>query len=198
MKEVAVNKVINYLKKNNACSEKEEKVFKYTLESLYSFITKTTTILLLSYFLGTFKTTFLLLLLYSVLRGFSFGIHASKNLYCWIISLSVYVVLPYIIQNVHLNQNLLLFLHLLGILGIILWAPADTPKRPLLNKRKRLVNKLFAFSFTFILDLISYYLHSYLLFYIVTSLLILNFICIAPWTYKVFHIPYRNYERFQN
>ena len=98
MKSAFVNHSLNYLIKNNACNEKQIHIFRYTLESLYSLITKTSVVLLLSIFLKTFSITLITILLYSVLRGFAFGMHATKNIYCWIITLTVYIVGPLFIK----------------------------------------------------------------------------------------------------
>ena len=79
MKNAFVNHSLEYLIRNNACTEKQKNIFRYTLESLYSLVTKTSVVLILSLFLKTFSITLMLILFYSILRGFAFGIHASKN-----------------------------------------------------------------------------------------------------------------------
>lgn len=194
LKESFVNFSLNYLKNNNACDSKNEKIYRYTLESIYSFTTKSLVILLLSILLGTFKITIITLLLYSILRGFSFGIHATKNLYCWMISLSVYIVVPLIIKIFLFSQYVVYAFYSLGILAILLWAPSDTKARPLINKNKRIVNKIISLLFAILLIVVSYFSNITNSNEIVACLLLINSVCICPFTYYIFKQPYRNYR----
>ena len=196
MKEVFVNNSLNYLKNNNACSEKQENIFRYTLESLYSMITKTSVVLLLSLVLGTFKITLISLILYSILRGFAFGIHATKNIYCWITTLSIYLIFPFIIKYMVFRTEVLYILDAIGFLAILLWAPADTPARPLFDKKKRIVNKFISAIIACLLFALSLVIKNQDFSEIVSFILLLNAICICPLTYKLFHIPYSNYKKY--
>jgi accessory gene regulator B len=197
VKEAFVNNSIDYLKKNNVCDSRQEKIFRYTLESLYSFFTKSFTILLLSFILGTFKITFITLLLYCILRGLTFGIHATKNIYCWIISLFVYIIGPFIIKYLNISNSILVIITLINILAIILWAPADTKARPLISKKKRITNKIFALIYILILIIISYYWNLNMLKIIICFIGLLNTICICPLTYYIFKQPYNNYKNYK-
>ena len=190
-----LNYSINYLVRNNACSENQINVFRYTLESIYSFVTKTSVVLLLSLFLGTFKITLLFLLFYGILRGFTFGIHATKNSYCWITTISVYVLFPLIIKYVVISEEILFILNILGIVAVLLWAPADTPARPLLNKKKRITNKIIGLLLASILVFLSYITNNLNLKEVISFVLLINTICICPLTYQLFHISYKNYKK---
>ena len=161
LKEIFVNNSLNYLKKHNACNKKQENIFKYTLESLYSFVTKTLVILIFSILLNSFEITAILLVCYSILRGFTFGIHATKNIYCWIISLSVYVLFPFLIKHFYLPIQFIYFMFFIGIIAILLWAPADTKARPLLNRKKRIVNKLISLCISLIYIIGAFELNNY-------------------------------------
>lgn len=197
MKEIFVNSSLNYLKHNNAVDESKEKIFRYTLESLYSFTTKSVTILLTSVILGTFKITFLTLLLYSILRGFTFGIHATKNLYCWIISLTVYVVFPFLISNYVFENTFIYISYIIGIISILLWSPADTKARPLINKKKRLANKIISLFISLIYIGIAFYINNSNFNEIVSIVLLINSICMCPLTYYIFKQPYKNYRFYK-
>ncbi len=197
MKNAFVNSSLNYLIKHNACNDKQVNIFRYTLESLYSLVTKTCVVLILAFFLKTFSITLTMLLLYSVLRGFAFGIHATKNLYCWIVTLLTYVIGSLIIKYFTWPMEIIYICYVSGFLALLLWAPADTPARPLLNKRKRLTNKIFSLGLTLIYVLCSFYLNSNNFYNIVSFILILETICICPLTYKLFKIPYNNYKTYK-
>lgn len=197
MKSSFVNCSLNYLVKNNVCNDKQINIFKYTLESLYSFITKTGAVLLLSIIFKTFAITLLTILLYSFLRGFAFGIHASKNIYCWMITLTIYIFGPLLIKYFIFPIEFIYLSFGIGLLALLLWAPADTPSRPLLDKKKRRMNKIFAVTLSIIFILTSFYFNNANYYEIVSFLLLLETICICPLTYKLFKIPYRNYKNYK-
>lgn len=197
MKSTFVNHSLSYLIKNNACNDKQINIFRYTLESIYSLLTKTFAVLILSLFLNTFSITLTTLLFYSILRGFAFGIHASKNIYCWIITLTVYIVGPLLIKYFTLPMPYIYLCFGVGMISLILWAPADTPSRPLLNKKKRKTNKIFSICLGLLYILSSFVIKKENYFEIVSFILILESICICPLTYKLFHISYRNYKNYK-
>ncbi len=194
MKEEFVNFSINYLLKNNACSESQINIFRYTLESIYSFVTKISVVLLLSFLLGTFKITLLFLFLYGILRGFTFGIHATKNIYCWITTIGVYILFPSIIKYLTVPSKILFLFLGIGVLAILFWAPADTPARPLFNKKKRIMNKGIALLIASFLLLFYFYSSQHNIREVIGFIFLLNAICICPITYKLFHISYNNYK----
>ena len=198
MKNVFVNHSLNYLKVNNVCDSKQEKIFKYTLETLYSFITKSFGILLLSYILGTFKISLTMMVLYSLLRGFSFGIHATKNIYCWIVSLSVYALFPFLISQYDFSLYLIYSLFIFGVLANLLWSPSDTKARPLINKRKRITNKCISLLISIIYIISAILINNQNLKEIISIILLLNLICTCPLTYYLFNQPYNNYRFYKN
>jgi accessory gene regulator B len=197
VKEAFVNTSLNYLKNNNVCNSKQEKIFRYTLESLYSLFTKSAVILVLAIILGTFKITFITLLLYCILRGFTFGIHATKNIYCWIISLSVYIFGPFAIKYLTVPNLILKIVLLINVLAILLWAPADTKARPLISRRKRITNKIIALVYMFVLIGILIVLNSDIFTKIICFIGLLNTVCTCPLTYYIFKQPYRNYKSYK-
>ncbi len=197
MKNAFVNSSLNYLIKNNACSEKQKNIFRYTLESLYSMITKTATVLILSVFIKTFPLTLLMILLYSILRGFAFGIHATKNLYCWITTLSVYVIIPLTIKFITIPLNIIYGLEAIFFIALFLWAPADTPARPLLNTKKRKSNKIITLFLATLYIVSTLYFKNENYYEIIFFILGMEAVCVCPLTYMIFHIPYNNYKVYK-
>lgn len=194
MKESFVNHSLNYLIKNNACNDKQMNIFRYTLESLYSLFTKTSVVLFLSILFKTFSITLLTILLYSILRGFAFGIHATKNIYCWIITITTYTLGPLLIKYFTLPIYFVYLCFGIGFISIFLWAPADTPSRPLINKKKRKVNKIVSSLLALIYIFSTFFIKNTNFYEIVSFILILESICICPLTYKLFNISYKNYK----
>lgn len=196
MKELFVNKSIMYLKNNNACKKEDINKFKYVLECLYSLVSKTFVVLLISIFLRTFKITFITILLFSILRGFTFGIHSSKNSYCWLTTIGIYGIFPYLIKITNISSEIIIISYIIGIISVILFAPSDTPKRPLINKKKRIVNKFISLGILLIYMLISYYINDNVFYKIICFINLLTMICINPLTYKIFKVSYNNYKNY--
>ncbi len=196
MKELFVNRSLTYLIKNNACQNNQINTFRYVLESLYSLVTKTSVVLIISIFLNAFKITFISLLLFSLLRGFTFGIHASKNGYCWITTIGIYSIFPFLIQRINFTKELIILCYAIGLLSILFFSPSDTPKRPLINKRKRIVNKIISLGIGIVYMLISFIINTDYFYQVICFVLLLTSICINPLTYKLFKIPYNNYKNY--
>lgn len=186
----------NYIFSRTNYSIRKQKIIKYGLECIYTVITKTTVVMLLSTIFGTLKETILLLIFYTFMRMFGFGIHATKNIYCWIISLITYIVLPLFIKAILIRHVMVVGVELVSIIGLAIWAPADTIKRPLINKKKRLIDK------GLLLFIASIYIIYSIFFSDVISRCMmismgLEFICTCPLTYIIFKMTYNNYKNFR-
>ena len=192
MKESLVNLAFNYVNKNNNFDHYNQVKIKYGLEVMYHFITKTFIILLLSIILHTFKTTICIMFFYSLLRIYVHGIHAKSNVLCWITSLSVYVFLGLIFNLIEFNYVSTITTFFIELLSIILWAPADTPNRPLLNKNKRTALKIRSLLVS-MFEIIIFILFKRLRKVILLSFLITTVI-INPFIYKITKTTFNNYR----
>ena len=143
MKQYFINYSLSIIKSyfKDYDSDKLDQI-KYGLEAIYISITKTLVILLLSFILGIFKETVITLILFNLLRMFAFGIHAKKSWQCWISSLIVFIGIPYLSIYLYLNDICLLLIIIYSIFTYILYAPSDTIKRPLINKKRRYIYKV--------------------------------------------------------
>ena len=187
MKKYVVNKCLNLIKKYRNISENEEAIMKYGLEGLYLTLTKTIVILIIAGILGYFIESVIFTVLYGILRTFSYGLHAKKSWMCWIASIIMFVFIPILANEVVINIYLKYILGLLGTLLIFKNSPADTEKRPIVNKKRRLRLKLTS---TFIA--ITYFILCLFINYQFISNCFQN-ILISKFTYKLFNLPYNNY-----
>ena len=110
---------------------------RYGLEAIYLSLTKVVVILLVSLLLGLFKEAVILLLFFNGLRSFAFGIHATKSWMCWIASSLLFIGLPYICLHFYVPIFIQYFILTISFICFILYAPADTKKRPLVRKNRR-------------------------------------------------------------
>lgn len=199
MKNYLLTNSINIIK-NNYPDYPDTKLaeIKYGLEAIYLTITKIVVILILSLVLGIIKQTILLLLLFNVLRTTGFGIHASKSWMCWISSLILFVGVPFLIKYVNFNDILIYSISIISGISLMLFAPADTEKRPLLNKKKRRIYKVITVIFVIVfISLILFLEHIQIRQALMFALLIEAGLT-NPITYKIFKLPYNNYKRYHN
>lgn len=197
MKKVFLNTCLKAITENDPSIDKTKlEEIRYGLEGLYLTITKTIVIFALTIILGTFKEMLIMLFIFNILRKTGFGIHAKKSWQCWISSLSIFVIFPYIAKLAILPKLLKIILSMISIAVMFLYAPADTYKRPLINKKKRMIWKTLSVINCSIMSIILIIikdntLSNLLLFGIYTEVALIN-----PITYKIFKLPYNNYKTY--
>ena len=197
MKKVFLNTCLKAITENDPSIDKTKlEEIRYGLEGLYLTITKTIVIFALTIILGTFKEMLIMLFIFNILRKTGFGIHAKKSWQCWVSSLSIFVIFPYIAKLAILPKLLKIILSMISIAVMFLYAPADTYKRPLINKKKRMIWKTLSAINCSIMSIILIIikdntLSNLLLFGIYTEVALIN-----PITYKIFKLPYNNYKTY--
>lgn len=197
MKEKFINHVILLLNKNRQYTNLDNIKFKYALQMIYTTVTKVTVILLISLLLNTLKETLLLMLFYSVLRGFAFGIHAKNNIYCWIISLLTYGVVPLMIKYFVFPIWAKILMSIICFILLALFAPADTPKKPMLHQKGRHANKIAVIIVALICISLLFLVRITIFQNAIIFALVIQSICVCPLTYKIFHVPYNNYKYYK-
>ena len=194
MREHFLNVNLNYINSKLTFDDRKKKMIKYGLECIYTMITKSTAIIILSIIINTFYETLFLIIFYTFIRMFGFGIHATSNIKCWIVSVSTYSILPLIIRYVGINQIVVISCEMIAFLGLLLWAPADTKKRPLIHKDKRLKDKIIVLSIAFIYIIYSLFYLNIFSKAMMFGMLI-ELVCTCPLTYIIFNQPYNNYKK---
>lgn len=194
-------KLLSYIKKlikkqySTYSNEKIDEIM-YGIESLYISITKTIIIFIIAYFVGIAKEVFFLLISFNIIRFFAFGLHASKSSICLIFSSTLFISNAFICKYVMLSSFHIYLLYLIAIIMLLLFAPADTKKRPLINAKKRKKYKILSLLIAIIYFFISIFINnSYINNYLIFGLLI-ECILINPITYKLFKMPYNNYKNY--
>ena len=193
MREHFLNVNLNYINSKLTFDDRKKKMIKYGLECIYTMITKSTAIIILSIIINTFYETLFLIIFYTFIRMFGFGIHATSNIKCWIVSVSTYSILPLIIRYVGINQIVVISCEMIAFLGLLLWTPADTKKRPLIHKDKRLKDKILVLSIAFIYIIYSLFYLNIFSKAMMFGMLI-ELVCTCPLTYIIFKQPYNNYK----
>ena len=138
MKQKFVNSSINFITKYQECDDLKLKRLKYGLEGIYSLVVKLTVVLIIAILTKTIEETALLILFYAGIRTFSYGIHAKSNIACWITTILIYNGFPFLIANTNIPNYINYIILAFSLLSMFLWAPADTPKKPLIRKNQRI------------------------------------------------------------
>ena len=196
MKEVFLNHTMNFIASNQKDLNQEDKgKLAYGLEGLYMSITKLVIIFLIAFLLGFIKEFIITLIFFNIIRFPGFGFHASKSIVCLISSTLLILGLPYLFTNIEVSLTIKIILCIVSVITFIICAPADTWKRPLTNKRKRIIRKVVASSLAVIYSIIIIVFNGYEISNLLMAALLIETILISPIMYLIFKEPYRNYKK---
>lgn len=197
MKDLIINSAMQNIENN--CNYTKEKLaeIKYGLASLYSTITKTIVIFSISYMLGTLKSLLTLMVLYSILRLTGFGVHAKKSWHCWVSSLLIFLLLPYLCENLVIDYRAKVALGIMSVALLGFYAPADTEKRPLINPKRRLTYKIISVLLGLWYIVMIFLIKDNTLNNCILFALIQETLVVLPITYKLFGVKYKNYLKYK-
>ena len=196
MKKKFLDSSMDLIKRNGKYNDEQLEVIAYGLETIYLTVTKLIILFGIAYLLGIVKEFIFLLISYNIIRSQAFGIHATKSIYCLISSLILFIGGSLICKFFILPFWFCILTSLVGDICLLLYAPADTYKRPLINKKKRLRWK--------ILSVLGGIIYTVLIIVYKNNILI-NYLCIGmieavlmilPISYKIFNLPYNNYKAY--
>lgn len=191
------NSIKKIQKKYPEYNEDKLEIISYGLEALYVLISKTVVIFLIALILGIFKDVFLVFLFYGIIRTTAFGMHAEKSSHCYIMSITLFIGAALLCRYVEISFYIKLIVSILSFITFIIYAPADTYKRPLLNAKKRKIYKLMTIinSLVYII-LIIILREKSISDYLMVGLLDAS-LMIHPITYRLFQLPYNNYKEYE-
>lgn len=197
MKNKIINSIMDQIKKYNNFDDIKLQEIKYGLETVYLTIIKTIVFILIAILLNTIKALLLFMLFYGILRLTGFGVHAKKSIHCWTSSILIFVIIPILIKYLTINNYIIYIISIITIIILGIYAPADTPKRPLINKKKRIIYKvlttIIATGYLIAIILLNNNLIINTLFY---SLVLESFL-VTPFIYKLFGVSYKNYKNYK-
>lgn len=198
MKKIILDKCMNLITTyNKSLSSNDKDKIRYGLEGLYLTITKLFFIIIISIILGIFKEMFTLLLIFNGIRLTAFGVHAKRSIDCLISSIIFFITFPFICINLNIPilTKIIISLPIVCLIGIL--APADTEKRPLINKKKRIIYKILSIIISIIYMALSIIITNNILSNCFIFALIIQIIIMLPITYKIFGVKYNNYKNYE-
>ena len=196
MKMKFVDYVTNLITKHKTCNELEIKTIRYGLEGLFNNITKIIVALILVIIFDLLIEFLCFFIFYLFIRKYSFGLHANKSWICWCTTIPIYVLCPVLIKCIKFNSIAFYLVYIIALTSFILWAPADTPKRPLIHPDKRRKQKIYTCIICIIYFILSIVLNNYIITNSMIFALIVQIIIINPLTYKITKTPFNNYKTY--
>ena len=198
MKKLIINKCMQLVTTyNKDLSQRDIDKIKYGLEGLYLTITKLIFIIIVSIILGIWKETLLLILIFNGIRLTAFVVHAKRSIDCLISSTLFFILFPILCikLTIPLIVKIILFIPLTVLIGI--FAPADTEKRPLINKKKRKIYKILSIIISIIYMTIAIVIKDNTLSNCFIFAIVIQIIIMLPITYKIFGVSYNNYKTYE-
>ncbi|MBW6411637.1 accessory gene regulator B family protein [Clostridium weizhouense] len=191
--QIILNNINSYLQKEGLELQK----MKLGIEILLINISKLIIIFLVAAVFHLLKRTIFMLLIFTIIRRNTFGLHAKNSFICTLVSLLIFVFGSYL--SYYLKFNNYMVFTLFTIINTLLYkyAPADTENHPLLsfNLRKKLKKESVITGL--ILMIITLLVPNNL----IKALIILSAISavtlILPITYNLLKRSYRNYENYE-
>ncbi len=195
MKEKFIASVVNLAKRKKEYTEEEVAIMRYALEGIYLTFTKILVITLIAALLGLFKEYIWFVLLYTPIRSVSFGWHANTTKQCWVVSILAFILIPYTFSIITINRITKIILLTFSIFIFALYSPADTKKRPIVNKKRRLMFKVASLIITLVYCCYSFK-HSNLISNLMIASLLYQSLLINPLIYKITHQEFNNYKTY--
>lgn len=194
VKKKFIDVALTKIKQQKKVTSLEEKKLRYGLEAFYNLATKTIVLIILAIVFDLVIELLLLIFVYSLFRLYAFGIHAKTSLQCWFTTIPIYIGGCFLVKYFTFPLWLSYLIWILGFISFCLFAPADTPARPLIHKQKRIRAKILSLciltlSFVFF-SLNTNYIYNNIILYAI----LMEAISINPLIYKLTNTPFNNYK----
>lgn len=134
---------------------------------------------------------------FACVRRYASGLHAANSITCTIVSLLMFVGIPYVMQDMRLDAHVFCLWLAVIALALYRYAPADTAACPIVGKKKRARLKkraVFSCAVVMALALLLFNDAYYGLIALGTSYAL---ILVLPITYKILKRSMNNYEKYE-
>lgn len=191
MKEVFLKHSLQLITANREWDEESLEKIRYGLEGIYLTIVKLVILLALAIILNIERLFLINLVFFNILRFFAFGVHARNSTQCLITSTVMFIIFPMLSTSIDFPLPVQIIIASICVLLFLLYAPADTHKRPQKNRKKRQTRKAFAVTIAIVYVLLIIMLKD--LSQIILCSLMTEAIMILPITYHILGVPYKNH-----
>ncbi|MCI8446608.1 MAG: hypothetical protein HFH31_03830 [Bacilli bacterium] len=197
MKKIIMKYSLNLIQKYNPnIDEVTLAEIEYGLLGIYLTVTKAIIILLIAWFLNIILEVFIFMIIFNIIRTWSFGLHATKSWICLLTSSIIFLLIPWLCIYTHLSSITKWMISLITVCFIYKNSPADTYKRPIVNPTRRRVYKLISTAIACIFGILALYIQNNFISNCFICAPIVQCFLISPMVYKFFHLPYNNYKTY--
>jgi len=167
------------------------------LEIMLHNVPKMVLMVVMAFALGILPQTLAVWFPFVLLRRYASGLHASGSIRCTIVSLLMFVAIPYVLWGLYIDEAFLSIALMGTAFMMYKYAPADTAERPIIGKLKRVrLKKKAVVACCFLLALTLLFLREEFYVLIVTGAFFVV-VTIMPLTYRVLRRSMNNYEKFE-
>ena len=121
------------IQKNLQLERRQALLVKLGIDTVLNVIPKLIITIILALLLHEVVPVLVFMGSFLVLRGFAYGRHLESDLLCTILTIFVFVGVPYVIRT-GISEVYRLLLSLIFVIIISIFAPADTVKNPITSK----------------------------------------------------------------
>lgn len=199
MKQKVLGYCLNTIRENRSdINDIKLDEIRYGLEAIYITITKTVVIFSLALIFNIFREMLLLLIFFNILRTTGFGLHASKGWICLLSSSLIFIFLPFFSKLIIIPVYIKSLLLIIAIILIYFYTPADTVKRPIINKKRRQIYNFITTISCIVLSFIAIIINDNTISNLIVFGIYVEVALVLPITYKTFNLSYNNYLHYGN
>lgn len=149
--------------------------------------------------LGVLPQFAAILLPFSWIRKYACGLHARNGLNCTVVSLLLFVAVPFVLHalDIQMNAGTLVLVFVLISICLFKYAPADTAARPILGEKKRARLKRNSVIASIVLLILALLLLNETFYGHVALGVIYATVSVLPITYKILGRSMKNYEQHE-
>ena len=148
------SKIVNHFIRNNYIPQEKEELYRYGVVVVFQSTVTIITMLLIGLIFGKFFENICFMVVLKLLRNFSGGLHSSKFSTCFLISITANIVVLLLLYVMELSENylLVLFLEIMSMLVVLMFAPVINENKLIAAKEFRVYKILVVLlSFLFII-----------------------------------------------
>lgn len=158
------HKVASYMKNELNLDSDNEEIIAFSLELLFFTLTNITLVLLVSWLIGSFRESLLVLAVIFILKSFSGGAHCSSAFRCTLLSILLipsFGKLSKFLGHFANEKSIILFsifCFLFSLIIVSMLAPVDSPAKPITSVKHKRNLRILSFLFLLFLAAIQFFL----------------------------------------
>ena len=190
-------KFINLIRRHQPQLSKEQlEQVEYGLHSFFLLISKLFVILTVGFFFNVAMAIVVFMVIHFFMKMHTFGLHTQSSWTCFWLSLILFILLPYIAINTLISFPLKVVIGSISVPMIYKNSPADTHKKPIINRTKRRHHQISATTTALLFVVLSLTVSNDFVANSFLFSLMIQTLTTSPVVYSWLKLPYNNYLKF--